>query len=188
MTFDFRLLCLFMSSFLSLLYSSVFLVMTAIEPSAKKRSDRVRGREMRRDGGQCFYTSDFIQCFGNGALWHGGGGSKYMKGYHFHVKSISMGYLFHVKSISMGYLFHPKSIWMGKIWKIVYEWVLFSLWDIYECVCFLISPSIWMGWGRGLHPQVTATYPPPPLVPYGAGSLGIWKIAQVWHSLGTWEG
>ena len=82
----------------------------------------------------------------------GGGGSKYMKGYHFHVKSISMGYLF-----------HPKSIWMGKIWKVVYEWVQFSLkWEVYECVCFLISPSIWMGWGRGLQPQFMASYPPPP--------------------------
>ena len=44
MTFDFRLICLFMRSFLSLLYSSVFLVMTVIEPSTKKESDRVRGR------------------------------------------------------------------------------------------------------------------------------------------------
>ena len=69
--------------------------------------------------------------------------------------------------ISMGYLFRPKSIWMGKIWKIVYGWVQFSLWEVYERVCFLILPSIWIGWGPGLQPHVRTkiygmTTPPPP--------------------------
>ena len=69
---------------------------------------------------------------------HGGGLQFYIKGIYrcaagrgilFRIHVHMNGYHFHIKNISMGYLFHPKSIWMGTIWKIVYEWVRFSIWD-----------------------------------------------------------
>ena len=93
-------------------------------------------------------------------IFHGGGGvSSIIKvytcrcaagmGYTCHVSKYMNWYHFHFKSISIGYLFHPKSIWMGKIWKIVYEKVQFSLWEVYEWVFFLTSPRIWIGWGPG---------------------------------------
>ena len=80
-------------------------------------------------------------------------------GYTFQASRYMNGYNFFIKSISVGYLFHPKSIWMGKIWKIVYEWGQFSkivyewgqfsIWEVYEWVMFFTWPGIWMGWGSG---------------------------------------
>ena len=67
-------------------------------------------------------------------------------------------------------------IWKGKIWKIVYviEWVQFSLWEVYEWVCFLTSPSKWIGWGPGTpaarpYPKSWQVTPPPLPIKLGRG-------------------
>ena len=75
--------------------------MTVIEPSAKKGSDRVRGRGDEEEGwGAVFLYAHLHPVLREWGLMAGGGGFQVYEWVSFSCQ----------KSISMGYLFHPKSI------------------------------------------------------------------------------
>ena len=128
----------------------------------------------RGGGGGNFHYKGIYRCAaGMGYTFQA---SKYMNGYHFHIKSISMWYLFYPKSIWMGKFWKIVYEWgqfwkivyeWGQFWKMVYEWGQFSIWEVYEWVLFFTWPSIWMGWGSGTpaahpYPKSWQVNPPPP--------------------------
>ena len=65
----------------------------------------------------------------------------------------------------------------ARLHPVLREWGLMArkggggLWEVYEWVCFLTSPSIWIGWGQGLQPhahtQNHGKSPPPPCALWG---------------------
>ena len=77
-------------------------------------------------------------CMGGGG--GGGGGNFHYKGIY--RRAARMGYTFHVSKYMNGYYFHFKRISMIFFTQEVYEWEQFLLLEVNEWVCFLTSPSI----------------------------------------------